>query len=40
MLTVINIIGALVIAYLIFAEIRDTKRDNAEKLKALQTTKN
>lgn len=30
MLTAINIIGALVIAYLIFAEIRDTRADNAE----------
>lgn len=30
MLTAINIIGALVIAYLIFAEIRDTMADKAE----------
>lgn len=30
MLIVINIIGALILTYLVIAEIRDTRNDNAE----------
>ena len=40
MLTAINIIGALILTYLIFAEIRDTRADNAEARQNKQTSDN